>query len=122
VLLVFYPFAFSAVCGAELAELSARADELTAVGVRPLAVSTDAKYALRAYADSAGIALPLLSDFWPHGATASAYRVFDGTRGCALRGSFLIDPSGLVRWRLVHGIGEARPWSAYADALAVLDS
>ena len=52
-----------------------------ALGARVLAVSCDAMYTLRAYADTEGIAFDLLSDHWPHGAIAQAYGVFDERRG-----------------------------------------
>ena len=71
-----------------------------------------------ATADQEGFGFPLLSDFWPHGAAARAYGVFDEARGCAGRGSFLIDRDGVLRWSLVNPISEARPLEAYREALA----
>ena len=41
------------------------------------AISTDPTYSLRVFADTDGLNFPLLSDFWPHGAVAQAYGVFD---------------------------------------------
>ena len=40
----------------------------------------------------------LLSDFWPHGSVAEAYGVFNETAGVALRGTFIIDKAGIVRY------------------------
>ena len=120
VALVFYPFAFSGICTGELCEirdnLAAFADE----GVRLLAVSCDHMFSQRAYADAQGLTFPLLSDFWPHGAVARAYGVFHEQAGAAVRGTFLIDGDGVVAWSVVHGIGEARDFGAYRDALAAL--
>jgi alkyl hydroperoxide reductase subunit AhpC len=48
--------------------------------------------------DQHGAPVRLLSDFWPHGAVARAYGVLDPERGCPLRGTFVIDPEGLVHW------------------------
>jgi peroxiredoxin len=117
-LLVFYPWAFSRICSGELSDLQGRADEIAALGVRLLAVSCDAVFSLRAYAEEAGFPFELLSDHWPHGAIARAYGVFDEQAGCAVRGSFLLDTDGTVRWSVVHGIGEARDMAAHLAALA----
>ena len=64
-----------------------------------------------AWADAEGFDFPLLSDFWPHGAIARAYGVFDDERGFAVRGTFLIDASMTVLWSLINGPGEARDFS-----------
>ena len=53
--------------------------------VQVVAVSCDPVFTLRAFADADGLTFPLLSDFWPHGAVASSYDVFDAERGCARR-------------------------------------
>ncbi|PKK15069.1 MULTISPECIES: peroxiredoxin [Thermomonospora] len=120
VLLVFYPLAFSGVCTGELDgirdELLPGLDE----DIRVLAVSVDSMFALRAWADARGYSFPLLSDFWPHGAVARSYGVFDDERGVAVRGSFVVDREGVVRWKVVNPIGEARDLDAYREALAAL--
>ena len=108
VLLVFYPWAFSGICTGELAALRDGHAELAAAGVRVLAVSCDAMFTLRAFAEAEDLPFDLLSDHWPHGAIAREYGVFDDQAGCALRGSFLIDRSGTVTWRVLNGIGEPR--------------
>lgn len=117
-LLVFYPFAFSSVCGSELATLRDAGEEFQAGDVRVVAVSCDPIHSLRRYADEEDFGFALLSDFWPHGAAARTYGVFDEARGCAGRGSFLIDPDGVLRWSLVNPISEPRPLAAYREALA----
>jgi mycoredoxin-dependent peroxiredoxin len=117
-LLVFYPWAFSRICTGELAGLRSRADELAALGVRVLAISCDAMFTLRAYADAEKLPFELLADHWPHGAIARAFGVFDEQAGCAVRGSFVLDAGGVVRWSVVHGIGEARDIGGHLAALA----
>jgi len=121
VVLVFYPLAFSGVCGGELCALR---DDFPAVSSRDdvelLTVSVDSMFAHRAWADAEGFSFGMLSDFWPHGAVASAYGVFDAERGVALRGTFIIDTSGVVRWQVVNPIPEARDVTEYAKALAAL--
>src|SRR5680860_787793 len=66
-LIVFYPFAFSRICTAELRTLRDELASFTDAGVQVLAVSCDPTYALKAYGAAEGIGFPLLSDFWPHG-------------------------------------------------------
>ncbi len=120
VLLVFYPFAFSRICRSELRSLR---DELPAydnADVALLAVSCDPMFALRVFSDREGFAFPLLSDFWPHGDVAQAYGVFDAERGCAMRGTFLIDSMGIVRWKTANGLPDARDPGEYRAALARL--
>jgi peroxiredoxin len=119
-LVVFYPWAFSGVCGGELHALQAELDQLAGDDVAVLAVSTDSMYALRAYADREGFTFPLLSDFWPHGAVAEAYGVLHPDIGIALRGSFLVDRDGVVRWRVVKGIPDTRNVADYMRAIAAL--
>ena len=118
VLLVFYPFAFSALCGSELGRLR---DSLPSyAGVQVLAVSTDPVYSLRAFREREGYGFPLLSDFWPHGAVASAYGVLDERHGMALRATFLVDASGAVRFAQVNGPGDVREQSEWRDAVTRL--
>jgi peroxiredoxin len=118
VLLVFYPFAFSALCGTELGRLR---DSLPSyAGVTVLALSTDPVYALKAFRAQEGYDFPLLSDFWPHGATASAYGVLDERAGMALRATFLVDAGGVVRFAQVNGPGDVREQSEWTDAVARL--
>jgi peroxiredoxin len=119
-LIVFYPWAFSGICGGELQELQERQLEVLGDQVALLAISTDPIYALRAFADQHGFTFPMLSDFWPHGAVASAYGVFSEEVGIALRGSFLVDTDGVLRWSMVHGIPEARDVEEYIRAIEAL--
>lgn len=115
--LVFYPFAFSRVCTDELRALSENLATFTAKGARVLAVSVDSKYTLRAYADSEGYAFDLLSDFWPHGAAAGRYGVFNEVRGMAERGTFIIDREGKVSYCIINPVGVGRDLADYHHAL-----
>src|SRR5918911_2657471 len=104
VAVVFYPFAFSGICTGELCELRDNIAEFDAKGVQVLAVSCDPVHTLRAWSEAQSYPFPLLSDFWPHGETARAYGVFNETIGAALRGSFLIDTEGVLRWSVVNAV------------------
>ena len=83
-------------------------------------VSTDSMYALRSFADQEGFTFPMLSDFWPHGAVARAYGVLHEEIGIALRGTFLVDRDGVVRWSVLNGIPDARDIEDYKRAIAAL--
>ncbi len=120
VLLVFYPFAFSGICTGELGAIRDDLGSYESEVVQTLAISCDPMFTLRAWADREGYFFPLLSDFWPHGAVASAYGVFDDTRGMAVRGSFLIDRAGVIAWTQVNDPGRARDFAGYREALASL--
>jgi peroxiredoxin len=108
VLLVFYPYAFSGVCTGELTGFRDRLGDFETDDTTLLAISCDPIYSQRALADRDGIFFPLLADFWPHGAVASAYGVFDEADGCAGRSYFVVGKDGLVRWVLHSARDEAR--------------
>ncbi|WP_172627259.1 redoxin domain-containing protein [Zafaria cholistanensis] len=113
---VFFPFAFSRVCTGELEALEALRPELQSRGVRILAVSVDHKYALRAYAQELGLGFDLLADFWPHGATATAFGCFDAVRGMATRSTFLVS-GGRVAARFATPVGQGRDPEDYRRAV-----
>lgn len=120
VLLVFYPFAFSGVCQGELCQLRDEFAEYDGNSVQVLGISVDTPFSLKAWAEQQGYQFPLLSDFWPHGAVAQAYGVFNESSGMANRGTFLIDTSGVVRFAEVNEPGEARDQQAWKKAIAEL--
>ncbi|NNG40584.1 peroxiredoxin [Flexivirga sp. ID2601S] len=121
VLLVFYPFAWSGICTGELCSIRDDLAGYTGDGAaQVLAISCDPMFTLRAWADAEGYTFGLLSDFWPHGAVASDYGVFDADSGMAIRGTFLIGTDGKVAWSQVNGPGQARDFAGYRDALAAL--
>ena len=84
-----------------------------------LSPSLYAQFSQRVFAEKERYTFPVLSDFWPHGAVAKAYHVFDEKKGCALRGSFVIDKAGVVQFALDNGM-DARNHEDYKTALASL--
>ncbi|BCW79054.1 MULTISPECIES: peroxiredoxin [Micrococcaceae] len=120
VALVFYPFAFSGICTGELCEIRDNLGMFEYSNAVVLAVSVDSKFSLRAYAAQEGYTFDLLADFWPHGAVANAYGVFDAGSGMAKRATFIIDGDGRVRYSVVNPRGQARDFSEYRAALADL--
>jgi peroxiredoxin (alkyl hydroperoxide reductase subunit C) len=120
VLLVFYPFAFTGTCQSELGDVRASSASLADAGVRVLTVSVDTVHAHKVWAEREGYEFPLLSDFWPHGAAARDYDVFNEKTGAAVRGTFLVDADGMIRFaeRLEPGVGRAPGWLSTALAAA----
>jgi peroxiredoxin len=121
VVLVFYPLAFSGVCSGELCAMRDEFPEVTRDDVELLTVSVDSGFVLRTWADRDHFNFAMLSDFWPHGYVAKSYGVFDDDRGIATRGTFIIDKAGIVRWKVVNPIPQARDIAEYQKALAELD-
>ncbi|MFM9551774.1 peroxiredoxin [Streptomyces caniscabiei] len=120
VVVLFYPFAFTGVCTGELCELRDNLPKFVNDEVQLLAVSNDSIHTLRVFAEQEGLEYPLLSDFWPHGDVSRAYGVFDADKGCAVRGTFIVDKEGLVRWSVVNALPDARDLNEYLAALDTL--
>jgi peroxiredoxin len=118
VVVLFYPLTFTGVCQSELCAVR---DDLSAFqndDVALLAISVDSSPAHKVWAEREGYDFPLLADFWPHGAVAMSYGVFNDVAGISLRGTFVIDKEGLVRWKVVNAIPDARDLADYKKALA----
>ncbi len=120
VLVVFYPFAFSGTCTAELCAVRDDLGSFQNEKVQILAISTDPAPALKAWADAQGYQFPLLSDFWPHGEVAKSYGAFHEAGGMALRGTFLVDLDGVVTFAELNGPGEARDQDSWKLAVGAL--
>ena len=120
VVLLFYPFAFTGVCTGELCEVRDNLPKFSDRDTQVLAVSNDSIHTLRVFGEQEGLEYPLLSDFWPHGEVSRAYGVFDEDKGCAVRGTFVIDKEGVVRWTVVNGLPDARDLNEYVTALDTL--
>jgi peroxiredoxin (alkyl hydroperoxide reductase subunit C) len=120
VVVVFYPFAFSGICTGELCDIRDNLGDFDNDDVQVLAISCDHMFTQRAWSNAEGYFFPMLSDYWPHGATAQAYGVFELSGGFSTRGTFLIDHDGVVRWTLVNGPSEKRDFAGYRAALKEL--
>jgi mycoredoxin-dependent peroxiredoxin len=123
VLLVFHPFAFTPVCEDEARDLQENLQSFRDAGTEIVFVSCDPSAARQAWKAELGAEYTFASDFWPHGAAAKAYGIFNESTGAPHRGTFLIDRSGTVIWSLVSERDERRdemvPESL--DALAVTE-
>lgn len=121
VALVFYPFTFTGLCEGEICALRDDLSRYEAAGVQVLAVSCDTAPSQKKWAEEQGFGFPLLTDFWPHGAVAQAYGVFNDKVGCAMRHTFLIDRNGVIVDSFgTDAIGTPREAARYEEALAKL--
>src|SRR5690625_7675500 len=122
VLLVFYPHAFTGRCTDELCELRDNIELFEADGVQLYGISADPLPALKVFHEQQQYQFPLLADFWPHGDVIRSYGVFDEDNGTAVRGSFLLDEGGQIRWSVVNPRTQVRALAEYRQALADLRS
>jgi peroxiredoxin len=120
VVVVFIPFSFTGTCTGELCAMRDDIGAFQNDDVQVLAISCDSMHTQRIFADQEGYKFPVLSDFWPHGAAAKAYGIFNEDLGCAMRGTFIIDKEGILRWQVVNGLGDARNLGDYKTAIAAL--
>lgn len=107
-LLVFHPLAFTPVCEDEALDLQENLESFRNAGTEIVFVSCDPSAARQAWRRQLGAEYTFASDFWPHGAAAKAYGVFNEESGTPFRGTFLIDREGTVIWSLVKTSGERR--------------
>ena len=101
VLLVFHPFAFTPFCEEEALDLQENQPAFESAETDVVLVSCDTPAARKAWKQALKLTYTVASDFWPHGAAAKAYGVFDEGTGAPIRGTFLIDRDGVVVWTLV---------------------
>lgn len=120
VLLVFFPLAFTGVCQTELGEIQDHLGDFVNDDTQTLAVSVGPPPTHRVWAQQSAFTFPLLSDFWPHGAVAQAYDVFNPDAGFANRGTFVIDRGGVITFAEMNGPGEPRDQASWTGALAAL--
>jgi peroxiredoxin (alkyl hydroperoxide reductase subunit C) len=95
--LVFFPFAFSPVCTDQFSVYQEVLDDFEAHGAKLYGVSCDASWSLKAFRQSLGVTIPMLSDFEPKGEACRAFGVYH-PGGFAQRAIVIIDPDGRVRW------------------------
>jgi peroxiredoxin (alkyl hydroperoxide reductase subunit C) len=122
VLLVFFPLAFTGICQGELDEIRDNVSGYHNDDIATLAISVGPPPTHKVWATQSGFTFPLLSDFWPHGAVAAAYGVFNAGAGFANRGTFVVDRSGIIRFAEMKQPGEARDQAVWTDALKALES
>lgn len=121
VLVVFIPFSFTGVCEGELCQIRDDHSRFTDAGVQVVVVTCDPGPSQKRWAADQGWTFPMVSDFWPHGAIAQAYGVFNEERGCANRATFLVGADGTVLDSFgTDSLGTPREAERYTEALAKL--
>ncbi|MGZ6827806.1 MAG: peroxiredoxin [Mycobacteriales bacterium] len=120
VVVVFYPLAFTGVCQGELCAIRDEIADFSNDDVQTLAISVDSGPVHAKWAAEQGYDFPLLADFWPHGAVARDYGVFNEDIGLAVRGTFIVDKQGKVAYKVVNAIPDARDQDEYKKVLASL--
>ncbi|MGH9064938.1 MAG: peroxiredoxin [Acidimicrobiales bacterium] len=121
VVVVFHPFAYTAVCQGELCQLRDDLGAFEASGAQVVAISCDSVFAQERWAEEQGFTFPVLSDFWPHGHVARAYGAFNEALGCANRATYVVDTAGRVVAAFASAdLGTPRARADYHAALARL--
>ena len=88
-----------------------------------MGLSCDSVYTLKAWAEDLGrVNYPLCSDFWPHGAVARAYGVFNEEIGRPERAIVIVDANGTCRYIDVHQLREAPDPDEIAEELLRLSA
>ena len=122
VVLAFFPGAFSGTCTKELCTVRDTMSTFNSMNARVLGISTDTFFALKAWADQQHFGFPLLSDY--NKDVIKAYGVVNpdmiGLKNIAKRAVFVIDKSGVVRYREV--LDDARNEPDYAKLNEALGS
>ena len=108
VLLVFHPFGFTPVCEEEALDLQENIESFRNAQTEIVLVSCDPSPSRQVWRKQIGAEYVFASDFWPHGAAAKAYGVFNEETGAPHRGTFLIDREGTIIWSLVNVRDERR--------------
>ena len=97
--LFFYPADFTFVCPTELRELAASYDEFKQINVEIMSVSTDTVFTHKAWHDSSDtikeVKFPMAAD--PSGKLSRAFGTYIEDEGLSLRGTFIIDPDGVLK-------------------------
>jgi peroxiredoxin 2/4 len=111
--LLFYPLDFTFVCPTELTTFSDRYEDFEGINADIIGVSTDSVFSHRAWIntprDKGGVAdlkYPLASDSTKQ--VARDYGVLIEDKGIALRGLFVIDPEGILRYKVIHDLNIGR--------------
>ncbi len=121
VTLFFYPLDFTFVCPTEIREFSRRHGDFERLNAVVLGASVDSVYSHQAWinGDLGQINYPLLSDLSKK--VSDNYNILMDD-GKALRGTFIIDPEGVLRWMVVSDIDTGRSVSETLRSLAALQT
>jgi len=106
----FYPADFTFVCPTELGDMADLYPEFQKIGVEVYSVSTDTHFTHKAWHDASDtikkIKYPMIGD--PTGAITRNFDVMIEDAGLALRGTFLVNPEGVIKVAEIHDLGIGR--------------
>jgi peroxiredoxin (alkyl hydroperoxide reductase subunit C) len=110
VVVVFYPADFTFVCPTELEEVADLYPQFQAAGAEVISVSTDTAFVHKAWHDTSEAIgkVDYLMGADPTGAVSKLFGVYIEEEGLALRGTFIIDPDGVLKTAEVHDLGIGR--------------
>jgi len=117
VVLAFYPADWSPVCGDQMALYNEILPEFQKHDAELLGISVDGAWCHAAFTEARKLHFPLLADFEPKGAVASAYGVYREADGITERALFVIDKDGIIRWSYCSPIGVNPGADGILDAL-----
>ena len=104
VVLLFYPADFTFICPTELEEAAILYPDFQKAGAEILSVSTDTVYTHKAWHDVSPaikkIQYPMVAD--PTGNLCREFGTFIDEAGLSLRGTFIIDPDGVLKASDIH--------------------
>ncbi len=102
--ILFYPADFTFVCPTELEEAAEHHEEFMKEGAEILSVSTDTAFSHKAWHDNSPaikkIKYPMLAD--PTGKMSREFGTYIESEGLSMRGTFIIDPEGIVKSVEMH--------------------
>ncbi len=108
--MMFYPADFTFVCPTELEDLADHHAQFKDMGVQVFGVSTDSHFAHKAWHDTSEaikkVNYALIGD--PTQQLSRNFEVLVEEEGMALRGTFVIDPDGIIKVMEVHDNGIGR--------------
>jgi len=104
----FYPLDFTFVCPTEITAYSKAIEDFKSEGAEVLGISVDSEHSHKAWinGDLGQLAFPLASDMTKK--VSENYGVLLEDAGIALRGLFIIDPEGIVRYSVIHDLNVGR--------------
>ncbi len=104
----FYPLDFTFVCPTEITGYSKRVKDFNKVGAEVLAVSVDSEHSHKAWinSDLGRVNFPIASDITKQ--ASQNYGILVEDEGIALRGLFIIDPEGVIRYSVIHDLNVGR--------------
>lgn len=107
VVLFFWPLDFTFVCPTEVTAFSKRLAEFNSLHTEVLGASIDSKFTHLAWKEKIGdVQYPMLSDITKE--VSGLYGVLREEEGISLRGLFIIDPEGVLRYQVVHDLSVGR--------------